>query len=176
LLTALRDCTGYSGRVVLRSCFIEVEAELEAIVFIGIQGSGKTTFYQQQFFKTHLRLSLDMLKTRHRETILLRACIDSKTPFVVDNTNPTLIERSRYIQPARAAHFTVTGYFFVIEAAEAARRNAERQGNERVPNVAVYGTQARLERPTLTEGFDQLYTVTHGENGLFIVESIMHLS
>ncbi|MBX3081204.1 MAG: AAA family ATPase [Anaerolineae bacterium] len=149
---------------------------MEVIVFIGIQGSGKTTFYQQQFFKTHLRLSLDMLKTRHRETILLRACIDSKTPFVVDNTNPTLIERSRYIQPARAAHFTVTGYYFVIESVEAVRHNAARQGKERVPDVAVYSTHARLEPPTLAEGFDQLYTVTHGENGLFIVAPIMHLS
>jgi predicted kinase len=41
---------------------------MEAVVFIGIQASGKTTFYQQRFFATHVRISLDLLRTRERET------------------------------------------------------------------------------------------------------------
>lgn len=61
---------------------------MEAILFIGIQASGKTTFYKERFFKTHIRVNLDMLKTRHRESLLLKACIEMKQPFVVDNTNP----------------------------------------------------------------------------------------
>jgi predicted kinase len=149
---------------------------MEMIVFVGIQGSGKTTFYQQRFFKTHLRLSMDMLNTRHRETILLGACIESKAKFVVDNTNPTIVERARYIQPAKAARYTVIGYYFVIASVEAARRNALRDGRERVPNVAVFGTNKRLEPPTFVEGFDQLYKVTSGEQGEFNIEAMMNLS
>ena len=34
-----------------------------------------------------------MLKTRHRESILIAACIEAKQPFVIDNTNPTPKER-----------------------------------------------------------------------------------
>jgi predicted kinase len=147
---------------------------MEAIIFIGIQGSGKTTFYQQQFFKRHLRLSLDMLKTRHREKLLLEACIASKTKFVVDNTNPTIAERTRYITAARAARFTVIGYQFMIEPAEAARRNARREGKERIPDVGVYGTQKRLESPTLAEGFDQIFTVRQDKDGTFVVEAYMN--
>ncbi len=147
---------------------------MEAIIFIGIQGSGKTTFYQHHFFKTHLRLSLDMLKTRYREKLLLEACIESKTKFVVDNTNPTATERARYIQPARTAYNTVIGYYFVIAVTEAARRNASRQGNERIPDVGVYGTQKHLEPPTLAEGFDQIFVVTTGEGGTFVVEPVMN--
>ena len=39
---------------------------MQAVIFIGIQGSGKTTFYRDRFFNTHFRINLDMLKTRHR--------------------------------------------------------------------------------------------------------------
>lgn len=38
---------------------------MEAIVFVGIQAAGKTSFYRERFFRTHIRLSLDMLRTRH---------------------------------------------------------------------------------------------------------------
>ena len=70
---------------------------MEAIIFVGIQASGKSTFYRERFFDTHLRINLDMLKTRYREQLILRACIEAKQPFVVDNTNPSVEERARYI-------------------------------------------------------------------------------
>jgi hypothetical protein len=47
----------------------------EAVIFIGVQASGKTSFYRQRFFETHLRISLDMLRTRQREQLLLVACL-----------------------------------------------------------------------------------------------------
>jgi hypothetical protein len=74
---------------------------MEAVILIGIQGTGKTTFCRQRFFDTHVRLSLDMLKTRYREDLLISACIVAKQPFVVDNTNITQVNRERYIRPAR---------------------------------------------------------------------------
>jgi predicted kinase len=36
---------------------------MEAVLLVGIQGAGKSTFYQQRFFDTHVRINLDMLKT-----------------------------------------------------------------------------------------------------------------
>ena len=62
---------------------------MEAIVFIGIQGTGKSSFYQERFFHTHVRLNSDMLKTKHRLRLLLQACLEAKQPFVLDNTNVT---------------------------------------------------------------------------------------
>lgn len=44
---------------------------MQAIIFIGIQAPGKSTFFQQRFSPSHLRLSLNRLKTRHREQLLL---------------------------------------------------------------------------------------------------------
>ena len=60
---------------------------MEAVILIGIQGSGKSSFYKERFFNTHVRINLDMLKTKHRQQVLFEACLASKQPFVADNTN-----------------------------------------------------------------------------------------
>ncbi|MEL6944740.1 MAG: ATP-binding protein, partial [Bacteroidota bacterium] len=36
---------------------------MQAILFIGIQASGKSTFYKERFFNTHVRISMDLLNT-----------------------------------------------------------------------------------------------------------------
>ncbi len=53
-----------------------------------------------------------MLRTRHREQFLVKACLGAKQSFVVDNTNVTRADRARYIPLARAAEFRVIGYYF----------------------------------------------------------------
>jgi predicted kinase len=143
---------------------------MQAIIFTGIQGSGKSSFYKARFFKTHIRLSLDMLRTRHRETLLIQACIESKQPFVVDNTNPTTIERARYIQAVKAGRFEVIGYYFQSSVGDALRRNAERNGKERVPDLAILATFKKLQIPTLDEGFDALYYVQIDASGEFVIQ------
>jgi predicted kinase len=132
---------------------------MEAIIFCGIQGAGKSTFFKERFFQTHVRISLDLLRTRRREKIFLAACLESGQRFVVDNTNPTRAERAVYIQAAKSKKFSVVGYYFSFLAEDAMARNALRPGKERVPDIAVKGTLAKLERPSLNEGFDALYHV-----------------
>ena len=145
---------------------------MEAVIFVGIQGAGKSTFYKERFFDTHVRINLDMLKTRHRETLLLDACIKAKQRFVVDNTNVTVETRRRYIEPAKRAGFRLTGYVFNVSPHEAARRNAGRSGKGRVPDRAIYGTHQRLEPPTYDEGFDDLFRVTIDTDRTFQVERL----
>ena len=83
---------------------------MEAVILIGIQASGKSSFYKERFFDTHVRINLDMLKTKHRQRVLLDACLAGKQPFVVDNTNVTEDVRSPLIGWAKAAGFRVVGY------------------------------------------------------------------
>jgi predicted kinase len=101
---------------------------MEAIIFIGIQATGKSTFFQQRFFATHVRINLDMLKTRNRERILLAACLDARQPFVIDNTNLTRQWRAGYIGQAKDAGFSVTGYYFKSALQAALERNSRRSG------------------------------------------------
>jgi predicted kinase len=143
---------------------------METILFIGGQAAGKSTFYQQRFRDTHLRINLDMLRTRHRETILLEACLRMKQPFVVDNTNPTRQDRQRYIPAAKAAGFQVIGYYFALRLEIALHRNAQREGQQRVPEKGVLATYRRLQRPARSEGFDRLYVVRPVGDEQFTVE------
>ena len=143
---------------------------MEAIIFIGIQASGKSTFYRERFFNTHIRLNLDMLKTRHREESLLNACIAFRQPFVVDNTNITRLDRQRYIRPAREAGWRIEGYYFSTSIEASLARNERRTGKERIPIKGVLGTAARLEIPGTGEGFDRLWYVRASVDGEFIIE------
>jgi predicted kinase len=143
---------------------------VEAVIFVGIQATGKSSFYRKRFFDTHVRINLDMLKTRHRERLLVRACIEAKQPFVVDNTNPSVEERARYIEPARSAGFHVTGYYFSSSVGETLARNARRTGKARVPEKGIFGTRKRLQAPNLEEGFDELCYVWIDDAGCFVVE------
>ncbi len=44
----------------------------EAVIFTGIQASGKSTFYQEQFSRMHIRINLDMLRTAKKRPHLRR--------------------------------------------------------------------------------------------------------
>jgi len=143
---------------------------IEAVIFTGVQGSGKTTFYKENFFTTHLRISLDLLRTRHRESKFLTTCFETKTSFVVDNTNIDPQQRLRYIQPAIKYRFRLISYFFDCKLDDALLRNSRRTAKENIPAGGVIATYRKLVVPKFEEGFDELYRVTINENSLFSVE------
>lgn len=142
---------------------------MEAVIFVGVQGSGKTTFYRERFADTHVRISLDMLRTRRREQLLLEACLQGKQPFVIDNTNPLATDRAKYVEPARSAGFRLVSYYFETSLNDAIRRNNQRIGKKKIPTAGVAGTFRKMQRPTLAEGFDALYVVTIAEDSSFVV-------
>jgi predicted kinase len=146
---------------------------VEAVVLCGVQGSGKTTLYVERFLATHVRVSLDLLRSREREAAFVRLCLDMRQPFVVDNTNPTPADRRRYVKPARAAGFRVIGYLVEVDPSLALARNAERTGRAQVPLAGVLGTGRRLLRPTPEEGFDELWHATATRDGGWRVEPLV---
>ncbi|MEJ8801875.1 AAA family ATPase [Pontibacter sp. H249] len=145
---------------------------MQSIIFCGIQGSGKSTFYKERFFDTHLRINLDQLRTRNREKLLLDVCLRTQMRFVVDNTNSTILERSRYIELARAAKYEIIGYFFESSTAAALARNNRRIGRFKVPEKGIFGTQKHLQVPTMKEGYDQLYRVQLLPSGSYEVHPV----
>ncbi|MDR1816900.1 MAG: ATP-binding protein [Puniceicoccales bacterium] len=127
---------------------------MRLLVFCGVQASGKSTFWREQLADTHLRLGLDMLRTRRRERALMEACLRAGAPFVSDNTNITRDARRRYIEAAREFGATAGALFFDIPVAEAQRRNARRAPEKRVPPAALRAAFNRLEPPVVGEGFE----------------------
>jgi hypothetical protein len=137
---------------------------MNAVILIGLQGAGKTTLYHQRFVRTHLRISLDQLKTRTREIDALKEAIAQRADVVVDNTNPSVAERKRYLDLLRPAGYTISGYYFVPDIQVSLQRNALRTGKARIPAVGLFATRKRLVPPAWAEGFDALFNV-HAEAG-----------
>lgn len=130
----------------------------ETIIFIGIQASGKSSYYRQ-YFSGYEHVNLDTLHTRNKERLLIQECIRAGKSFVVDNTNPMMQDREKYIQLAKEYGYSVYGYYFQSAIADCMERNRQREGKERVPDKAIACTHNHLELPKLEEGFDKLYYV-----------------
>lgn len=140
-----------------------------AIILIGIQASGKSAFYHQKWEKDYVHINLDTLHTRNKERLLLEDCLQKGRSFVVDNTNPTVADREKYIRMAKEYGYEITGYFFRSVIADCIERNRKREGKACVPDQAIVHTSNLLEMPSLQEGFDKLYFVRMERDG-FVVE------
>lgn len=141
------------------------------VIFTGIQASGKSSFYIEHFFKSHVRINLDQIKTRNRERRLLEVCLETGQPVVIDNTNPAVEDRARYIKLFKEYGFKVIGYYFESKIEQAKERNSKRTGKEAIPLPGLLSTYRRLVIPSLEEGYDELYYVSmDGEGGFKIDE------
>lgn len=142
---------------------------MQLIIFTGVQASGKSSFYLLNLHHSHLRINLDMLKTRYRENLIFEACLAGQAKCVIDNTNPTREDRARYIQRALDAGFEVIAYYFETDLSSTLERNSYRIGKANIPEVGVRATYKKLEMPTLEEGFTEIYVVKIIGNGEFSI-------
>ncbi|HEX4613785.1 MAG TPA: ATP-binding protein [Urbifossiella sp.] len=136
---------------------------MELVVFVGLQGAGKTTFFRERFAATHTHVSKDNFRgnprpARRQRRLIMEAFAAGRS-VVVDNTNPTAADRAELIELGWAVGATLVCYFFPPDPEASLRRNALREGKARVPDHAVRITAARLEPPTPAERFDRVYRV-----------------
>ncbi len=136
----------------------------EAIIFVGLQGSGKTTYFKNHFAASHEHISRDIQQTAEREAAFTRECIRLGRSFVLDNTNASRAVRAPYIREAKAAGFAVLCYFFDTPVRTAIGRNNHRKDKKPIPVPAILRTAKRLEPPSLEEGMDEIRTITPEQN------------
>lgn len=138
---------------------------MEMILFVGLPGSGKSTYYKNHFFNSHLRISNDLLKTKNRTKKLLEFCRDTNMSFVVDNTNITKDIRQQMIETVKVwpQDVFIKCIFFESDVQTCIERNRNRLGKDRIPDCAIYEKAKKLELPEMIEGFDQLLVVINSE-------------
>ena len=149
----------YTNSDILNKFPILEQSDKTMILFIGIQASGKTTFYNNFFKNKYEHINLDTLHTRNKERIAIEQCIALEKSFVVDNTNPKKIDRERYIQTAKEHNYRILGCYFKSSISECVNRNENRAGKAKVPTCAIAATSNKLELPDYGEGFDKIYYV-----------------
>lgn len=132
----------------------------QAVIFIGLPGAGKTTYFNDHFAATHAHISRDIQLTAERETALFRECLAAQRSLVIDDTNPTRASRALYIREAKAAGFEVLGYFFDTPTRTAIGRNNHRKDKKPIPVPAILRAAKHLEPPSPAEGIDQIRIIT----------------
>ena len=95
-----------------------------------------------------------------RQQRLLEEALSVNKPIVLDNTNYSRVSRAPIIALAKEAGAHIVGYYFESVATACSKRNRKREGKACVPDVAIYATLAKLERPSYDEGFDELHYVS----------------
>ena len=147
---------------------------MEVVILIGLQASGKTSFCRDRFSGSHDVISKDRFRNarnpQKRQMRMLEEALQRERSVVIDNTNATREDRAAIIAAAKAAQASVVGYYFESRVEESVRRNRSRKGSARVPDVAIYSTIKRLEKPRTDEGFDRLHFVRLTEGGTFEVQ------
>ena len=142
-------------------------------MFVGLQASGKTTFYQERFANTHAHVSKDRFphnrNKERRQLQLVRDAFATGRSVVVDNTNITRESRAPLLAVAQEAGAVPVAYHFVSGVRDALRRNALRSGRRRVPDVAIFSSVKRLEPPEAVEGFGAIVTVELTDMGFRVM-------
>src|SRR5256885_2110879 len=149
---------------------------MELVVFVGLQGSGKSGFYSSRYAGTHVHVSKDLFprSARHkpeRQQRQIEQALATGRSVVVDNTNPRRSDRAALVELGRRHGARIVAVHFLASVGEALGRNRARQGAARVPDVAIFTAAKRLEPPAPEEGFDELVRVRLGEEGFALETS-----
>ena len=147
---------------------------MELVILVGLQASGKTSFYRERLAATHAHVSKDNFRSNprpaRRQRRLIAEAFAAGRSVVVDDTNPTAADRAELVALGRVFGAAVVGYYFPPDLAGSLTRNAGREGRARVPDEAVRIAARRLEPPTPAEGYDRLYEVRPVEGCGFVVQ------
>lgn len=144
---------------------------MDLVIFVGLQASGKSTFFHHRFEATHELVSKDLLRNNknrnRRQRYLISAALEVGSSVVVDNTNPAIEDRGPLIVLGREHGARIIGYYFESQTRRCLVRNRQREA--RVPDVALYATAKKLAPPSYAEGFDELYDVRISSDSTFEV-------
>jgi predicted kinase len=114
---------------------------MELVIFVGLPGAGKTTFFRERFAATHAHVSKDLLRNNRnpgrRQLTLIEEALRAGRPVVVDNTNAGRDERRPLIALAKGLGAEVVGYHFDATLEDCRERNRGRAGRVRVPRRQI---------------------------------------
>ncbi|MDN0196536.1 AAA family ATPase [Streptomyces sp. S.PNR 29] len=145
-------------------------------VLVGLQASGKTTFYEQCLRDRYSLVSKDLFprgarNKQARQMRLVAQELAAARSVAVDNTNPSPEEWRPLVEAGHTHGAVVVAYWFPPDLSGSLRRNATRTGRDRVPDVALHATLKRLRRPSPGDGFDAVLDVRFDGRGGFEVRS-----
>lgn len=152
---------------------------MEVIIFSGIPGSGKSTYYRQNFQETHQLISKDLMGKKnkpHKQRVQIEEALKAGKSIVVDNTNVSMGLRAEIIAFGKQYGAKIIGYEFESDdPTKCIQRNNKREGKALVPIGAIYRFFSEWEPMLYMEGFDEVYFVKVIDEEKFIYDTLLVL-
>lgn len=138
-------------------------SEPHCIIFVGISGSGKTTFYHNYFqsMPNYVHINMDKLKTKQACVSLLKNSMKERKNCIVDNTNLDKKSRMEWIDLCKKNQYRSLIFYFDLPLIHIFHNNKFRHVtklNQSVPDVVIYSQNKKFETLTDEECSEQ-YTV-----------------
>ncbi|CDH59919.1 bifunctional polynucleotide phosphatase kinase-like [Lichtheimia corymbifera JMRC:FSU:9682] len=145
------------------SPLVPVTPTIEVIVFVGYPASGKSKFATTYLTpKGYVYVNQDTLRTKEKCIAACEKALKDKKPVIIDNTNPNAASRAPYIKLAAEAGVPVRCFRFTADEHLARHNNMYRavhdsdSGRQVLSDVVFRTFKARLQEPTLSEGFKEI--------------------
>uniref|UniRef100_A0A8C4SD49 Bifunctional polynucleotide phosphatase/kinase n=2 Tax=Erpetoichthys calabaricus TaxID=27687 RepID=A0A8C4SD49_ERPCA len=137
--------------------------EQEIIVAVGYPASGKSTFFQKHLVRAgYTYISRDVLGSWQKCVAACEKAIHEGKRVIIDNTNPDIESRSRYLKISREATVPCRCFLFTATLEQAKHNNRFREmcssGKGHVPvNDMVFNSyKSKFVAPSLGEGFTEI--------------------
>ncbi|XP_077579214.1 bifunctional polynucleotide phosphatase/kinase [Stigmatopora nigra] len=141
-------------------------SKTEIVVAVGFPASGKSTFFHTHIIpKGYVYVNRDALGSWKSCVVACEQALKEGRSVAVDNTNPDLESRKRYVDVAKAAGVSCRCFHFSATMEQAKHNNKFREmtpsdtKHMKVNDMIFQSYKKHFVAPSLSEGFDEILSI-----------------
>ncbi|XP_053687390.1 uncharacterized protein F21D5.5 isoform X2 [Sabethes cyaneus] len=141
-----------------------VSSEPEVIVMVGFPGSGKSSFVRANLeSKGYTLINRDTLGSWQKCVSLLESALRNKKSAVIDNTNPDVESRKRFVEVAKKRNVPCRCFVMNVSYKQSKHNNIFRELTDRshtsINDMVFNMYKSKYQEPSIEEGFSEIVKV-----------------